>query len=433
MSFLQITSDDPELGRRLCKNPASGMFTWRLRLGTLLGWFTGAGTDAVDPTTYNLLFIEGFDELSFGKPGQTSSSAAFADSTQFTSPMAIAAMVAAALDTRLAKPDEEGADGHRFTLTVPALHVRRRNLHNRVWSNLPGAMVEPWPDEPAEAEDAEGTPSLRLAKLTVSAPTVHEVLCTVYVGTFLEAALEHLAGKVTPPEAAKVVRAMNEVGVGYFPRYLLKTCLGQEALGAVADDLQAVPGEHTLRLTTLSNQRTRVDDVLRRMPEDMPVVDLGCGEGAYLGLAKRTGRRLLAVDRLENCRARVAAKAAAKGLDTVSVHADLEEALAELDGAPFACLAAESLEHNEPAEAERLVRILADAGCRLLVATCPNRAFNRWYGLAEGEVRIPDHKFEPTRAELEALLRTGFAQVEVEPLGDLMDDEPTSLLAIARP
>lgn len=415
--FLKITSDDPDLGRQLCKNPASGMALWSLRRGTVAGWFTEA-----DPTTYNLLFADAFDEVSFGRPGGDDQ-AAYASPDKLDSVHTVCSMIATALDTRLGRPDEPVPPERTYTLTIPALHVRGRGLHERVWGQLTSHVDI----------HVEEDPETFLASLTATAHSVHLLLAAVYAGTFIEAAVQRLTGKIEPAVAGKCVRALNTVDAGYMPRYMLKTRLGHEALQAVADQLQAMPG-HELRLTSTANQRTRVQGVLRSVPEDLPVIDLGAGGGAYMGLAKTGGgRRYLAVDRDEECRAALVAKAARMNLTTVSVHAALEDALAELNGAPFLCVAPESLEHNEPAEVERLVRLLAGAGCRLLVATCPNRAFNHWYGIPEGGVRREDHVFEPDADQLSGLLRAGFADVEVLNLGDEVDGEPCTLLAVAKP
>ncbi|RDB42812.1 methyltransferase domain-containing protein [Halomonas sp. DQ26W] len=63
----------------------------------------------------------------------------------------------------------------------------------------------------------------------------------------------------------------------------------------------------------------------------------------------------------------------------------------------------ETIEHVQPTSLSRVEHAIF-AGLRpgLLVLTTPNREFNSLYGLAPGEFREPDHKFEWDRARFAA-------------------------------
>ena len=433
MSFLQITSDGPGLSRQLCKNPASGMTAWRLRKGVLAGWFSPS-PQADDPRVYNLLFMDAFDDASFGR--RRENEGAYYTADKLNSTLAVSSMIATALNTRLNKPDEHLPDDNMpdkctYTVTVPTVRTRRQADDDP----RPDRCVNLWGFLNSDAVHVrlDNDPKLGLGSLTVTGGSLHEVLCTTFIGCYLQAMVIHVADNRDTGAVAKAVWALNEVRAPYYPRYLLKARLPRQVVAEVADDLQAMPG-HSLQMTYASNNVERIHNVLKMASGDWPLVDLGCGEGAYLTLAKAIPTRpYLAVDRDELCRAHVEAKAAAKGLTNITVHADLTEAITKLQGQPFMGIAVESLEHNPPEEATRLVDQMFAAGCVLLVVTVPNRLFNHWYGLPEGVLRNPGHVFEPDELELRALLGEGRRAVRVEPLGDVVDGESTAMLAVVTP
>lgn len=137
------------------------------------------------------------------------------------------------------------------------------------------------------------------------------------------------------------------------------------------------------------------------------VVDLGCGEGFYLRafLADPTITEVVGVD----VSPRVLERAERRlGLDRMSDRQRAKLTLRQssatyrdelLAGFDVVCLI-EVIEHLELDRIDALESSVFDgARPRHVLVTTPNREYNAVYGLAEGSLRHPDHRFEWTRAE----------------------------------
>jgi 3' terminal RNA ribose 2'-O-methyltransferase Hen1 len=162
------------------------------------------------------------------------------------------------------------------------------------------------------------------------------------------------------------------------------------------------------------------------------VLDLGCGNGKLLKrlLAERQFTEIVGVDiGLRDL------EIAAKRLRLETIPEKQRERIKLLQGALTyrdarltsydAAALVEVIEHVDPDRlpaVERVVFECARPGC--VVVTTPNRDFNvKFEGMAPGQLRHPDHRFEWTRAEFSAwaasvVRRFGYA-VRIEPLGEV--------------
>jgi small RNA 2'-O-methyltransferase len=176
--------------------------------------------------------------------------------------------------------------------------------------------------------------------------------------------------------------------------------------------------------TALHDERLdAVAEQLLRGSTDV-LVDLGCGSGALI-------ERLL----LEPCVGRVigvdnsplALCAARRRLDTdrnsgrwMLREASITDAQLDVPAVDAVALV-ETIEHLNPSHLSRLERAVFALRSALVVITTPNREYNPLYGLAPGEYRHPDHRFEWDRPRLERwaaglALRHGY-HVEFEGIG----------------
>jgi 3' terminal RNA ribose 2'-O-methyltransferase Hen1 len=162
------------------------------------------------------------------------------------------------------------------------------------------------------------------------------------------------------------------------------------------------------------------------------VLDLGCGNGKLLKrlLAERQFTEIVGVDiglrDLEIAAKRVRLETMPeKQRERIKL---LQGALtyrdARLTGYDAAALV-EVIEHVDLDRLPAVERVVFEcARPRHVVVTTPNRDFNvKFEGMAPGQLRHPDHRFEWTRAEFTAWTasiaeRFGYA-VRIEPLGDL--------------
>ena len=185
----------------------------------------------------------------------------------------------------------------------------------------------------------------------------------------------------------------------------LTTDAGIPVSGPSADE--AAPGERPVPLAAL--RREAVLAVLRECGA-RSVADLGCGEGALTGdlLRDDTFTRVIAAD--VSARAlQVAARKlrldrmpeARRGRLTLlqSSLTYRDQRLAGLDAAVLM----EVIEHVEPERLGALEStVFGAARPGTVIVTTPNREYNPEYGMADGQLRHRDHRFEWTRAEFAA-------------------------------
>jgi small RNA 2'-O-methyltransferase len=142
----------------------------------------------------------------------------------------------------------------------------------------------------------------------------------------------------------------------------------------------------------------RLDAVLAVLREHgaSSVLDLGCGSGALLVRVAADPRfhRIVGVDASIQALG-VAERELGAGMERVSlIHGSFLDAHPQLAGFDAAVLV-EALEHVEPAHLSRLeAAVFGGMRPELVVLTTPNREYNVRYGLAEGELRHADHRFE---------------------------------------
>ncbi|MEJ5945483.1 3' terminal RNA ribose 2'-O-methyltransferase Hen1 [Pseudokineococcus basanitobsidens] len=163
------------------------------------------------------------------------------------------------------------------------------------------------------------------------------------------------------------------------------------------------------------------------------VVDMGCGEGALVADLLRepwveevVGADVSATEldraarRLDLARMPDRQRARVRLLQSSVTYRDRR--LAGYD----VVVLSEVLEHVDLERLPALERaVLADARPRAVVLTTPNVERNAGYGLAPGERRHLDHRFEWTRAELAAwAARVGAEHGYAVRLGGVGDDDP---------
>ena len=205
---------------------------------------------------------------------------------------------------------------------------------------------------------------------------------------------------------------------------------GIEADGTARDGNAADPEEALERPVSLNTRRHEAVEAVVRDLGAARVADLGCAEGRLAArLARLAGvREVLAIDassgildRAERALERLPAGAREK---ITLAHGALGYRDRRLDGVDMALLV-EVVEHLDPARLGPAMDALFASGPRTVLVTTPNREHNAVFGLAEGQLRHPDHRFEWTRAEFrdwaEALAARHGRTVELRGIGE---DDP---------
>lgn len=185
------------------------------------------------------------------------------------------------------------------------------------------------------------------------------------------------------------------------------------------------PFEHEDASTSLHEERLDVVVQLLLDSGASRVLDLGCGSGALLRrlLDEAQFTHIVALDTSLEALGRVEqlrTSASASGRLTLR-HGSFTTADDELKGFDAAAMV-ETIEHIDPAHLSRVERaVFAQMRPGLVVMTTPNREYNELYGMAAGELRHADHRFEWDRSRFESWAagvgeRNGY-RVEFEPIG----------------
>jgi 3' terminal RNA ribose 2'-O-methyltransferase Hen1 len=236
-------------------------------------------------------------------------------------------------------------------------------------------------------------------------------------------------------------------------RSLVDDALSRLVAGEEGDDGAAEPGARDAeegaleRPLALNDRRLAAVHEALRASGATSVIDLGCGEGRLLRLLlgdRQLGRvagmdvshQVLAVaaDRLRLDRLPPAERERVALLHGSLVYRD--ERLAGFDAAAVV----EVIEHLDPPRLAAFERVVFEhARPRTVVLTTPNAEYNvRWPSLPAGTMRHRDHRFEWSRAELEAWARGvaerfGYA-VRFAPVGpeDAEVGAPTQMAVFTR-
>ncbi|TVS12887.1 MAG: methyltransferase domain-containing protein [Wenzhouxiangella sp.] len=170
------------------------------------------------------------------------------------------------------------------------------------------------------------------------------------------------------------------------------------------DAIAARPARDDSVLTALHQERLEIVRDALVASGARRVMDLGCGSGALLSLllAEPRFERILAMDAsataLQVVRGEVLAGHADHARRVELIHGSWTEAHTRCVGYQAAALV-ETIEHLDPRDLSRMERTVFEAyqlGC--IILTTPNGDYNSVLGMAPGEKRDPDHRFEWPRA-----------------------------------
>ena len=193
--------------------------------------------------------------------------------------------------------------------------------------------------------------------------------------------------------------------------------------GILEDSLskKAVPllNNDSIKLSNIGrNEQQRFAFVSQHILFKNSVLDVGCGPGKYIKVSKAT--KYIGVDVDEKCIEKAKAKANYLGVDA-NFYTDWAIALEQLTE-PTTALLIEFIEHVE----KHVAMLILEKLCmcehvkQILIST-PNKEFNKYFNIAEGDLRYEDHIYEMTQEEFKRLPGKDIAW------GDSVDGCPMTL------
>lgn len=423
--IVDIQSANPNFSYCLNKNPETAKtqpFSRPVRKGRVYGWFPA-------DDTFRMWFKDNPVESSFASGNRESFE--YLDVTRYTSPQAFLAMATEMMGSLIKKSEEQDVEG--FTATVTTTLWGSKNSLEWMKKALGDALsfTSLLPPEISERLVHHG-----LFRVQVTGPTVHKafdrMMALVTFQTFNDPNCDlRMKEEVLLKYAKILVRAE----MPYHPRalFLSKFTSSPDTFAKVAKVF-----EEDGNLYAFGNSQVQRASAIKKVFQGGDtLVDIGCGEGFHLLKMSGDYANVVGIDR--NNSFGIEQKAAKRRLKNVTfIEQDvtpeyLAESSAMFEGADV--LFSEVIEHNPFDLAAPLLNALLATPARRIVVTVPDRDFNVNFGMAEGEFRHYDHKWEPTWDEWTALvdsLNLADWKVEYYGIGNKVGNSSLSIMTVFR-
>lgn len=422
MATVQITSNNPDFGFIIGKNPASGARFRSIRSGVATGFYSK------ENTAYNIFFQDSNSEISYKKEeGQPFE---FLNTSKYISALFVTHAIQEFFNTAYKKRHEKDLDGFKNTFNIGLLYIRNYKHIESFQRHFPSFSIECVKQSP-----------LHYSVSISTSRSISELLAFVNLFSYFFAIVNDEIIELADDAATKVIKLLNVVGAPYFIRYLFKVrfILFKPLFNQLKSTLeQYTPNKIDMTFSdSWSARREAVRSVLNL---NNHVLDVGCGEGRYVfGIAPKLaeGKKYFAVDIDVELLNKVKQKAEKKGFKNVECSTSLQEfkdnLLPKIDQEGLGVIMSEVIEHMDINEAKELIRaVIQMPNIEQVVITTPDRRFNINY-FEEG-MRHDDHKWEADREEFISLIEEvkGDFSYSVLEIGDKVDGIPCTQGVILR-
>jgi small RNA 2'-O-methyltransferase len=419
VAFLQLKSTNPDFSYVIQKNPASGMLVKCMRLGRAFGWFS-------DPQTYNCFFRDAENEVSYKSfPDERFE---YVNTSRYTAMMFVINAIGDFFNTAVKKPNEKDGQGFENEAFINLAYIKS--------TRYIGIFNQHFADFYIEAEEVSNHNYRLRIKTKRPLRDMLNYVCLFSVFNVLRN--EGMFFEISDAVVEKYLACLQIIDAPYFVRYVFKTNLlrGTNLFGKYKGILCNDDIEMTFGNTGIQ----RLNAVESRLDHKSNIIDIGCGEGAFLFSIMKTldeHSTYFAIDVRPEARDRVTFKTKQKGVNNVVVLESFDEFLIH-DPKPannYTALLVEVIEHMQLEEATELMKKVLGFAPNSILITTPNKEFNQFYNFAEDDLRHEDHKFEFIAAEFESWLTPLVPEnfiVKFFDVGDRVKGKPTTLGAWIR-
>lgn len=380
MALVQLQSNNPKLSFILKKNPASGMNIMEHKSGHLFGWYSPS------QDTYNVWFKDKLQANSYGEQD-------FNNTLQYSSPLFVLDAINNFFADNLKKTHE--ADTQDFTHTITV------NLVAFAQSKILANFVSHFKDFKFSVTEIGHHKKISIT----TNKSIHELINLTAV-LFALFELRKTDLYVDSSLLIKYLHCLNRINAPYFIRYLFKMYLLRNQ-NDFKESKEILEDNGKYQLTFGDNYLSRVRATESVIDFDLPVVDIGCGEGKFLKFLSPKVPKYLAVDKDLEVLKSAEAKIKRDELTNVVLFNDTASFDAEVNLLPkFTGILIEVIEHMPLESAKALMKkTLSYPGLNQLVVTTPNRDFNVHYLITEG-FRHDDHHYELNEPEFQELIKS---------------------------
>ena len=390
MCLIELTSTNPDFSFIIFKNPENGMQIRSIRKGKAYGYYPKN-----EPNRYMIYFRDDTEEMSYKEDKDQSFE--YLNKLRYTSPIFVLNAITEFLHSSAKKQHEKDIIGQTHTFKSFAVQVDSYAFSTIIRINKFFDKFN--------------------IKITKKAQQTHEIEITtqesiymllnfviVYFG--LISSLNENDLDLTENLIEKIITSLNIIDASYYVRYILssKILTSKKLFETLKGSLEK-PG---IQLQYGHTGTQRLEYIKGLLNFDKPIIDVGCGEGAYaISFAqklKKPGFKYYAIDINEDELAKVNKKAKEKELDIITMNSH-EKLIEHLDwNTKYDVIITEVIEHMGKEESQNIIRwVLDNVNFDKIIITTPNVEFNVNYMLGE-QLRHDDHKWELTREQFKGYL-----------------------------
>lgn len=403
MAFIEITSTDKEnFSWVLEKNPETQEkerkpFSKRLRKGVVFGWY---GQSIEHLVNYNLWFKDSDNEVSFSHDTQFE----YLDQTRYSHPHLISMMLDQVLRSALYNENEKDANYHLVSISTSLMVFSLSVFEKTIKSLNRDSNIE------IQYTPIYGNPerlyygySVKLGISVKGDYSLRKALSVLMCIAMFQALMDRgYTEEINEDRARKFIKVLNFLAVDYYPRYLFSSRLikSPKMFDSIKDELQGSGMLMNFGDSGVHRRDALLSLVQKLRTADMDVVDVGCAElfNSYY-LHRKTNCNIVAIDKdtelMENNQRFIERKKIEDHFTLVPVEltADWIKSNSGIFEGQFVIMT-EVIEHMALEDATRLVEAIISTRPKYLYITTPNRLFNRFYEMDEGQMRHDDHNFE---------------------------------------
>jgi small RNA 2'-O-methyltransferase len=383
MAFFQLTSTNPDFSYIISKNPTSGMSIKSIRKGLGFAWYSSNDT-------YNVFFKDADNEISYKE--QAEEAFEYLNTTRYCSTLFPLNAINTFFSSTIKKLHEKDiADHYTQSVMINAIHVQNSSYLIFFQKHLPNFQL-------TFEEIASKTFQIRIN----TTRSLHDLLhYTTVLCVFLSIVSEEYID-FTDDVVRKYVTSMVTIDAPYYIRYLFaRNVLTSRKRFVEFKALLEQTNHYEIDFKFGGTARQRQDWISSKLNFDKPILDIGCGEGAYAipYSQKIVEHDYYAIDIDSDVRERLRFKISRKEIENIAIYESLSHFLEFYDrDQNVDVILTEVVEHMSLKEATKLVKtIMRNISFDTFILTTPNAEFNPYYQL-DG-FRHDDHKWEMTSEE----------------------------------
>ena len=387
MAFLQIKSNNPDLGYVLRKNPASGLSAKSLRQGTLFGYFTNREETGIFPQEYNIYFQDADNDISYKT--QEGEEFEYNNLSRYNSSLFPLDAIYNYLDSAIKTPEERDVIGeHSITISSLECSFNAIDIFQKSFTEY-------------EIETVDLSPKNYMVTIKTNTKTIRELLNFTAIFCIYNA-LKTKSLFFSPDEQqiVKYMNCLNIIDAPYLVRYAFKVNFirSQKMFDKYKNSLETT-SKNKLSLVHGSAMDARIKLVKEVISLENNILDIGCGEGKYVFmLAPKLleGKEYIAIDQDKELVDGIAKKAEFRQIDNIIALNSLSDYLNNpICKNKTDIIMIEMIEHMEYTDVVYLVhRLTRHINFNKILITTPNKEFSKHYALEDDELRHDDHKFE---------------------------------------